>query len=102
MVYVSAPEVSKTPDNFTELAVAVGRIEEGQKYVVKTIDEMKDGIDDLRKTVSEHSTDIADLKRKQKDAEDDADKKEARKTPWTAIVALLLAVISTIAQFLGF
>lgn len=55
-----------TPSNPTELAVAIGRLEEGQKYLLEGFREMKD---ELRKDVTairvqldENTKDIAELK----------------------------------------
>lgn len=83
---MTAPE-----DPFTTLAVAIGRLEEGQKYLLDGFKELNDSVRD----VPVIRRDVNELIKWRESA-------EARKPPWTAIVAAAVAVFSLVKQYLGF
>jgi len=85
---VTAP---KPEDPFTTLAVAIGRLEEGQKYLLDEFKEIKDSVRD----VPVIRRDVNDLIKWRETA-------EARKPPWTAIAAVAIAGFSLVKQFFGF
>lgn len=84
--------VAKVPeDPFTTLAVAIGRLEEGQKFLVDGFKELNDSVRD----VPVIRRDVNDLLEWRKAA-------ETRKPPWTAIAAVAIGAFSLVKQYLGF
>lgn len=81
----------KPEDPLATLAVAVGRIEEGQKYLLEGFKEIKESVKD----VPVIRRDVNDLLEWRKNA-------EARKPPWTAIAAVAIGAFSLLKQYLGF
>lgn len=81
-----APEIS-----YTELAVAMGRLEEGQAHVLEALREMKPLVQQ-----------VPVIRREVDELQDWRKTAEARKPPWTAIAAVVLAAFGLVKQYLGF
>jgi hypothetical protein len=103
--------VSEEP-TYTDLAVAVGRLEEGQKHVLSGVDELKtivhaaiEGVTEIRQDRALDRKDINDLQEWRSTAERDTREAkqaaEARKPPWTAIAAVVLAGFAIVKDFFG-
>lgn len=81
----------KPEDPLATLAVAIGRLEEGQKYLLDGFKEIKDNVRD----VPVIRRDVNELLEWRKAA-------EGRKPPWTAIAAVIIAGFSVVKQYFGF
>lgn len=91
-----------TDQNYTELAVSLGRVEEGLKHVMA-------GIDDIKATVADQNARLGVVETKTASTEKDVtriraelDQATARKPPWTAIAAFVVAAIAAAKSFFGF
>lgn len=98
---------------YTDLAVAVGRLEEGQKHVLSGVDELKtivrsaiEGLAEIRQDQAVDRRDIDELQEWRTTAERTARETkaaaEAKKPPWTAIAAVAIGAFSLFKQYLGF
>lgn len=89
--------------NYTELAVAIGGLVEGQKYVTKTIDEIRDTVSGTAQIVAKHSILIAEnrtlIDTHSKHFEDMKPVKSASATVIATVVAGL-ALVAAIIQMI--
>ena len=97
---------------YTDLAVAIGRLEEGQKNVLDGVNRIeliskealdRVGIVEQRQALTDQrlNASIEDQKAAASTAEADRRAASARKPPWTAIAALLVASYLAVRQTLG-
>lgn len=75
----------------TAIAVALGRLEKGQETLVKSVDEIKNDVKGFAQTVSQHSTEIAQLKTRQDHTDEKIQQLRPPKAPWTAVAAFIVA-----------
>lgn len=82
------------PSNATELAVAIGRLEEGVKHLAEGFKEMKDelrqDVAGLRHQVEENTRDLAELKAE----------RTPKVSPWTR-AAVLLAIPASMGALIA-
>jgi hypothetical protein len=70
----------------TGLAVALGRIEEGQRNLKETVGEIKTSVGGIVETLGQHAVDISTLKSRADTAERERDELHAKHQPWYVIV----------------
>lgn len=90
-----------TDDNYTELAVAIGRLEEGQGHVLQEVTRMSHKLDRALTEVEKVKVDQAVNRRDIDEIQAWRKTAEARKPPWTAIAALVIAGFTTLRQYFG-
>ena len=80
-----------TEDASTSLAVAIGRLEVSLQHVSETVGNMDKKLDQALTDVAQVKQDQAVTRRDVDDLQDWREKAAARKPPWTAIGATLIA-----------
>ncbi len=87
---------AKTPeDPLTTLAVAIGRLEEGQKHLMEGFKDVSESVRDVP-VIRRDVNDLLEWRNEWRKAS------EARKPPWTAIAAVVIAGFTLVKQYLGF
>lgn len=92
-----------TPSNddpITTLAVAIGRLEEGQKHLAETVGGMDRKLDAALTDLAALRSDHAVTRRDVDELQDWRKSAEARKPPWTAIAAVAIAAASAVKTFI--
>lgn len=84
------------PTDPTYLAVTIGRIEEGLKYVVKGFDEMKASFVTQTNLLNDHTVALSHLEAKIEAHDKIFDEAKPIKSPWPVYAALALSVIATL------
>jgi peptidoglycan hydrolase CwlO-like protein len=92
--------VAANEDPITTLAVAIGRLEEGQKHLTETVGGMDKKLDAALADLSELKSDQAVTRRDVDELQDWRKSAEARKPPWTAIAAVTVAAATAVKTFL--
>jgi len=78
-------------DSYTELFVAIGRIEEGVRYMRESIDRVERKVNAQDDRLKELELDVQELKTERKS-------KSASISIWFSVAAILVAVIAIIAN----
>lgn len=91
-----------TDSTYTDLAVAIGRLEEGQKNILGGIDRIEGNVTEALARVGRVEQEHAVTQREVADLRADVTASAARKPPWTAIAAVALAIFTLVKQYLGF
>jgi len=79
------------PDNYTELFVAIGRIEEGVRH-------MRESIDRVERKVNLQDGRLKDLELDVQELKTQRNSKSNSIAVWLSVAAILVAVITIIAQ----
>lgn len=86
---------STQPQIPTELAMTLGEIKEGQKSLVKAVDdfrlEVKDELKSVVATTTAQGTEIATLKTRQDAIEKTVEERKPAKVAWTAVGAFIIS-----------
>jgi hypothetical protein len=87
---------------YTDLAVAIGRLEEGQKSVLSGIERIEGNVTEALTRVGKVEQAHAVTQREVADLRADVVAAAAHRPPWTAIAAVCLAAFTLFKQYLGF
>lgn len=79
------------PDSYTELFVAIGRIEEGVRHMRESIDRVERKVNLQDDRLKELELDVQELKTER-------NSKASSVAVWLSVAAILVAVITVIAQ----
>ncbi|UOE45898.1 hypothetical protein [Agromyces larvae] len=85
------PTEDETPGG---IYVALGRIEKGQEYTNKALDEVKAEVGGVVKVLGEHAVQIGALRAWKESVERTLEERKPQRIPWTAIGAFVIAAVA--------
>ena len=88
--------------SYTDLAVAIGRLEEGQKNILSGIDRIESDVTNALARVGKVEMEHAVTQKEVSDLRAEVVASSGRKPPWTAIVAVCIGAFTLGKQYLGF